>query len=51
MMGPQYTSSWVSINHFNIRDNVPEQIKESSLTFLVIGSEGRSIEDLASGKS
>lgn len=35
----QYTSTWVPINLFNIGDNVPGQMKESSLTFLVIGSE------------
>lgn len=37
----QYSSALLIFKLFNAGDNVPGQMKESSLTFLVTGSEGR----------
>lgn len=42
-MGPQYISASFSIDLFNIGVNVPGQIKESSLTFLVTEGKGKGI--------
>lgn len=41
MMRPHYTSAVMTIKLFNIGDNVPGQMKESYLTFLVTGGKGK----------
>ena len=41
----QYSSALLIFKLFNAGDNVPGQMKESSLTFLVTGSEGRDMRE------